>query len=245
MWPSQTLEIINARQARIRDLEWLAVEPYLSEIGPGRFLDVGCGTGFAMRKAQKLGFEVSGIEPSVGEFGVRNDQEKDIRGLIQCGVAEDMPYEDHSFDIVYSSHALEHFDDRVKGLAEVNRVLKPGGRVIILVPTAAMASVRILTLFLFTTHRRIGKFLIKSRNLKTFKEILLPPAHGTVSDSAFGDIDDFRVANWEKLIQGTFEIDRILKPVFYPYPNYPQFFPMYGSGRVSSSVAFICKSREL
>lgn len=49
----------------------------------------------------------------------------------------DMPFEDSTFDLVIANHVLEHVDDDLKALAEVHRVLKPGGHAILQTPYSA------------------------------------------------------------------------------------------------------------
>jgi SAM-dependent methyltransferase len=59
------------------------------------------------------------------------------RGLynVKLGAAESLPYEDHEFDLVTAFDVVEHMDDDVAGLREMRRVLRPGGRVLLFVPT--------------------------------------------------------------------------------------------------------------
>jgi hypothetical protein len=48
MWPIASREVFNTRQKKIRDLEWGAAAAVLNNLAPGRFLDVGCGTGYTL-----------------------------------------------------------------------------------------------------------------------------------------------------------------------------------------------------
>jgi SAM-dependent methyltransferase len=58
------------------------------------------------------------------------------RGLksVKLGAAEDLPYEDGSFELVTALDVIEHLDDDLQGLREIRRVLRPGGRVLLFVP---------------------------------------------------------------------------------------------------------------
>ncbi|MEO7940606.1 MAG: methyltransferase domain-containing protein [Burkholderiaceae bacterium] len=49
----------------------------------------------------------------------------------------DMPFEDGTFELVIANHVLEHVDDDLKALAEIHRVLKPGGQAILQTPYSA------------------------------------------------------------------------------------------------------------
>ena len=57
-------------------------------------------------------------------------------GALRCAVADvrDLPFRDGSFDAIYSMGTIEHFDETERAVAEMARVLKPGGRAIIGVP---------------------------------------------------------------------------------------------------------------
>ena len=59
------------------------------------------------------------------------------RGLekVKLGAAEELPYEDGTFDLVTALDVVEHLDNDLAGLREMRRVLRPGGRVLLFVPT--------------------------------------------------------------------------------------------------------------
>ena len=59
------------------------------------------------------------------------------RGLdkVRLGAGEELPYEDGTFDLVTALDVVEHMDDDLAGLSEMRRVLRPGGRVLMFVPT--------------------------------------------------------------------------------------------------------------
>ena len=103
-----------------------------------RVLEVGCGTGeVAQRARARVGptGRVSGIDPSAEMIGVA--QHKAARAGLEIdyrvGAIEALPYPAASFDAVLSSLMMHHLPDDLKsaGLAEVRRVLKPGGRLLI------------------------------------------------------------------------------------------------------------------
>ncbi len=103
-----------------------------------RVLDVGCGTGtLALIAKQRVGAtgHVSGIDPSA-QMIARARRFAARRGLpidFQVGVIEHLAFPDQSFDVVLSSFMMHQLPDELKqqGLAEVARVLKPGGRLLI------------------------------------------------------------------------------------------------------------------
>ncbi|MBX3616255.1 class I SAM-dependent methyltransferase [Nitrosomonas sp.] len=91
---------------------------------PSRLLVVGCGRGIeAAVLSQYLGAKVTGID-IVTNFDPRAALLADLRQ----GDATKMEFANESFDFVYSFHALEHIPDYRAALAEIHRVLCPGGR---------------------------------------------------------------------------------------------------------------------
>ena len=111
----------------------------LARIQPGdQLLDVGCGTGTqafeVARRAGRAG-RVTGIDPSAEQ--IVRARSKAARHNVpidfQIGVIEHLPFPDQTFDVVLSTLMMHHLPASLKrqGLAEIARVLKPGGRLII------------------------------------------------------------------------------------------------------------------
>jgi SAM-dependent methyltransferase len=96
-----------------------------------RILDVGCGTGANLLMLSKYG-EAEGVDVSEDALAFCRE-----RGLdkVRLGAAEELPYEDNTFDLVTAFDVVEHIDDDLAGLSEMQRVLRPGGRVLVFVPT--------------------------------------------------------------------------------------------------------------
>jgi putative ABC transport system ATP-binding protein len=111
----------------------------LARLQPGEaVLDVGCGTGtLALVAKERVGDSgrVSGVDPSVKLLaGARRKAVR--RGLaieFRVGAIEQLPFPDRSFDVVLNTFVMHHLPDDLKrrGLAEIARVLKPGGRLLI------------------------------------------------------------------------------------------------------------------
>jgi len=111
----------------------------LAQIKPGeQVLEVGCGTGsLSIAAAKGVGEtgKVSGIDPApkMIEIAQHKAGQKGLDIDFRIGVIEQLPYPDASFEIVLSSLMMHHLPDHLKsvGMAEIFRVLKPGGRLAI------------------------------------------------------------------------------------------------------------------
>ncbi len=106
----------------------------LSRYG-GKILDVGCGQGLLLKKIGQraaAGSQLFGLDISPKLVGMA--RENNPGATIEVGDAEAMPYPDGEFDIVCMTEALEHMLDYGRALAEIHRVLKPGGIFIVSVP---------------------------------------------------------------------------------------------------------------
>lgn len=114
----------------------------LKEIVDGtqqQILDVACGTGdstIAIAKAMEPGGRVTGIDISAGmmEPLMRKAAHEGVHDRIKLLQADalQMPFEADTFHRVTCAFGIRNFEDRKKGLAEFLRVLKPGGRAVIL-----------------------------------------------------------------------------------------------------------------
>jgi ubiquinone/menaquinone biosynthesis C-methylase UbiE len=107
-------------------------------IKPGdSVLDVGCGTGEVslLAKTRAKAGKVYGIDPAPEMIAVARKKaaRKKLDIDFRVGVIESLPFPDSSIDVVTSSLMMHHLpeDLKVRGLAEIYRVLKPGGRLLI------------------------------------------------------------------------------------------------------------------
>ncbi len=94
-----------------------------------KVLDIGCGGGLACEFLAKRGANVSGIDLSLNSIKVAQEHAKKSNLQIdyQCGVAEDLPYEENTFDVVVCFDVLEHVEDWEKVICEIYRVLNKNG----------------------------------------------------------------------------------------------------------------------
>ncbi len=111
----------------------------LARIQPGeQVLDVGCGTGtLAIEVARRVGRagRVVGVDPGTQQIARARSKaaRRHVPIEFQIGVIEQLPFPNQTFDVVLSTLMMHHLPASLKrqGLAEIARVLKPGGRLVI------------------------------------------------------------------------------------------------------------------
>lgn len=111
---------------------------------PLKVLDVGCGTGLNARVLATKGHEVVGID--ISEKAIEKFRQAGFVGE-KCDIAKEIPFKDCSFDLVYASETIEHVVDTKRFLAEIYRVLKPGGMLLLSAPNSAFWVYRLLSVF--------------------------------------------------------------------------------------------------
>ena len=133
-------------------------------------LDLGSGTGAAFD--QLINYETTAIDPDKKMLELNSFENKVL------GSAENLPFDDNSFDNVFCSFVWRNVSDTNKALAEVYRVLKPGGKFILLDMTRPknsflrmlhkIGTFKVLHLIgLFTFNLKEYRFLYKSCLLYT------------------------------------------------------------------------------
>ncbi len=122
------------------DIRWVRT---LKNLVPGRLawfnrhidwadktvLDLGCAGGFMAEALTSSGANVIGIDPAAQAIAAATAHAKHMDYAIQydVGIGENLPYPDNYFDAIVCVDVLEHVTDLTKVLAEIARVLKPGG----------------------------------------------------------------------------------------------------------------------
>lgn len=96
----------------------------------GKLLDIGCGVGDFLHVAENKGWQCTGVEPS-----------EEAREIARQRIKGDLLYSedleqltDQSFDLITMWHVLEHVDDLKWQVAQLQRLIKPNGRIVIAVP---------------------------------------------------------------------------------------------------------------
>ncbi len=103
---------------------------YLSRRNKGRLLDVGCGSGLALDRMAELGWQVEGLEPDPAAVEVARSKGLEVRQ----GTLYTQHFAPEYFDVVVVNHVIEHVHDPFLLMKECYRVLRPGGRLIVITP---------------------------------------------------------------------------------------------------------------
>lgn len=108
----------------------------LARLGGGETtLDIGCGPGAAVRAAASAlaTGRAYGVDASPAMIRIARRRSAGIGNLeFTVGTAESIPFEAGIFDVVWTIHAFHHWADEERALAEVRRVLAPGGSFLVL-----------------------------------------------------------------------------------------------------------------
>jgi 2-polyprenyl-3-methyl-5-hydroxy-6-metoxy-1,4-benzoquinol methylase len=130
---------VLARLDPIRDLVGAPVR-WLAASGRGTVLDVGAGSGGFLAQMRSLGWDVRGIEPDAAAVEVARQN-----GLeVTCATLEEAQFSEGGFDVVTMGHVIEHLPNPIETLRECARVLKPGGRLVVVTPNASSLGRRLL-----------------------------------------------------------------------------------------------------
>jgi len=102
------------------------------ELAPGcRLLDVGFGGGLLLELAHRRGVRrLAGVDPSEAAVAFLRRRPGRLEGAelrLELGVAEALPFEDASFDVVASTNTVYFWPDLARAFSELRRVLAPGG----------------------------------------------------------------------------------------------------------------------
>lgn len=155
----------------------------------GKYLDVGCSFGIYMKAAKDIGYEVSGVEIADNAARYARDQ-FDLDVFI--GTLEKAKYKENTFDVVTIYDVLEHIPDINIFLNEINRILKPGGVLVIQCPNIESLAFAIL--------KQKWNWLLVPNHLwhfskRSFIRILDDTGFSIVKITTWDDVYDF-ASNW-------------------------------------------------
>jgi SAM-dependent methyltransferase len=106
---------------------------YLQAKPNGQLLEIGCGSGETLKLMQDFGWLVEGVDFDPAAIEVAKKTGLNVR----YGTLLEQEYPASSLDAVVMSHVIEHVPDPVGLLRECHRLLKPGGKLVVITPNAA------------------------------------------------------------------------------------------------------------
>src|SRR2546425_2925946 len=127
-----------------------------------RVLEIGCGLGTDGVQFAKAGADYTGVDltEAAMDLARKRFELSGLRGELRVSDAENLDFADESFDLVYSHGVLHHTPDIARAVSEIHRVLKYGGRSIVMLYHRDSYNYRVGIRIL----RRAGARLLKSRS---------------------------------------------------------------------------------
>ncbi|MFC9693318.1 methyltransferase domain-containing protein [Kribbella sp. NPDC056951] len=120
-----------ALQPAVQTLKAWALEQ-LAPVAGETAVDVGSGTGEDVAAFAELGLRAIGVEPSAGLRAEAVRRWPDSQAEFVDGLSDKLPFDDESVDVVRCERVLQHVDDPAGSVREMARILRPGGRIVLI-----------------------------------------------------------------------------------------------------------------
>lgn len=118
------------------DVEQVALERVTGDQRFGTVLDLGCGHGRFLRWVAQRADRVVGLDRSIRLLGLANEWQREepleVPGGLTWASATELPYASGSIDAITCVRVLQHVPDQLTAFAEIRRVLKPDGKLILI-----------------------------------------------------------------------------------------------------------------
>ena len=139
VWAGSDVEYDPARDLQLHDSLELILGNWPEP--RGRFLEAGCGSAANALNLARLGIDVAGVDlaPEAVASAQAAFARYGLEGEFTLGDVRQLPFPDGSFDFVYAGGVVEHFRESPVAVAEMARVLIPGGRLLFTVPAFSLS----------------------------------------------------------------------------------------------------------
>jgi SAM-dependent methyltransferase len=128
LWGARAGDWADIQEGTVRPVYEAVLERTRVKSGT-RYLDVGCGAGMAAQIAAARGAHVSGIDAAAALLEIA--RRRTPAGDFRWGDLEELPFEDHSFDVVTGFNSFQYAGNPAVALAAARRATRPGGAVVI------------------------------------------------------------------------------------------------------------------
>ena len=125
-------------------------------------LEIGCGAAELLEHL-KIDMSYTGLDPSESVIDI--DKQRFPTQAFVVGFAENLPFPDNSFDLIFSAQTLQSFSQPKRSLLEMKRVLKPRGKVILIAPNLENPWSHIPATRLYNGFEKIQLFLLRTCDL--------------------------------------------------------------------------------
>lgn len=189
---------------------------WMSGRADSAILEIGCGSGALLKRVG--GKMKIGLEPSLPLLA----HAEGFSGVI--ATATRLPFRDGSFDLVFFKHSLHHVEDKEKGVAEAARVLRPGGRLVVIEPNAAHPQRRLISNPRSRLRKSglLTKFIGPVETFQTVEEVTAMAGRYRLAKTRLEWLQSQYVRlTVRQAIQRAYAIlGRVLLPPSLVYPNY-------------------------
>jgi ubiquinone/menaquinone biosynthesis C-methylase UbiE len=126
-----------------------------------RVLEIGCGLGTDGAQFAEAGAEYTGVDltEAAVELARKRFELFDLKGTLRTADAENLDFPSESFDLVYSHGVLHHTPETAQAIREIHRVLRPGGRAMVMLYHRDSYNYRVN----ISVLRRAGAHLLRSK----------------------------------------------------------------------------------
>ena len=165
----EALKLLGIEQIRKYELD-VVLEQYQNLINGKDLLELGSGDGFQLNYLKKICKSAVGVDVEDGSCSPNKLEN------IQYYDGQNLPYEDESFDVVFSSNVLEHVQNIDDIEKEILRVLKPNGVAIHVLPSASWRIFTILLHYVYLPYQ-VATFIARRLPLSRKVQAKIPGHH--------------------------------------------------------------------
>lgn len=158
--PPGTRKFYELVEAHRYTKEWhIPIAADFKSAGGLKVLEIGCGLGTDGAQFAEAGADYTGVDltEAAVELARKRFETFGVPGKFQTADAEQLEFDDNTFDLVYSHGVLHHTPDTAEAIREIHRVLRPGGRAMVMLYHRDSYNYRINISML----RRVGAHLLR------------------------------------------------------------------------------------